>query len=170
MIVKANVHMGFNCKYFEKTVQFYKEILECKEKFTLCYGNLIPKTAERLATIPEELLKEWEIRRNEKWLTYLEWTGGYYIELFNEYTAHVEIKIDSKLNYGYTHFAFTVDDIQKFYEELLEKGAESYIESIPEKAIDGNYVMWIHDPEGNRIEIQQYTEYSMQIGGKGWEG
>lgn len=170
MITKANVHMGFNCKYFEKTAQFYKEILGCKEKFTLYYGDLIPKTEERLATVSEEQVKEWEAHKNEKWFVYLEWIDGYFIELFNEYTAHVENKIAPKLNYGYTHFAFCVDDIQEFYEELLKKGAGSYIDLIPEKSIDGNYVMWLHDPEGNRMEVLQYTEHSRQLGGIGWEG
>lgn len=168
MIVKANVHMGFNCKDLEKTAQFYKDIMGCKEAFTLYYGNLIPKDSKRLSSIPSEQLEEWKQHKNEKWIIYLEWIDGYYIELFNEYTAHVENKVDSKLNYGYTHFAFVVDDIQAFYQSLIEKGAEEYIDIKPEPAIDGNYTMWFHDPEGNRVEVQQYTERSMQKGGKGW--
>lgn len=167
MIVKANVHLGFNCKDIEKSTQFYKDILECKEAFTLYYGDLIPKEPERLATIPAKQLEEWKQRENVKWITYLEWTDGYYIELFNEYTVHVENKVDPKLNYGYTHFAFVVEDIQEFYQNLLEKGAEEYIDITPQPSIDGNYIMWFHDPDGNRVEVQQYTERSMQKSGKG---
>lgn len=169
MIIKANTHLGFNCKELEKTVNFYKDILGCKEKFTLYYGDLIPKDEKRLATILAELLTEWEKRKEAAWLVYLEWMDGYFIELFNEYTVHIENKTDPKLNYGYTHFAFVVDDIEEYYESLIKKGAEEYIDSKPEKAIDGNYVMWFHDPEGNRVEVQQYTEHSLQIGGKGWD-
>lgn len=169
MIIKANAHIGFNCKNLEKTARFYKDILGCKEKFTLHYGDLIPKDSKRLADIPDELLTEWEKRKNIKWIIYLEWIDGYYIELFNEYTVYMENKTNPKLNYGYTHFGFVVDDIQEFYEDLIKKGAEAYVETRPEKAIDGNYVMWIHDPEGNRVEVQQYTEYSLQNDGKGWD-
>lgn len=165
MIIKANTHLGFNCKELEKTVNFYKEILGCKEKFTLRYVDLIPKDEKRLATIPAE----WEKRKEVTWLVYLEWMDGYFIELFNEYTVHIENKMDPKLNYGYTHFAFVVDDIEEYCESLIKKGAEEYIDSKPEKAIDGNYVMWFHDPEGNRVEVQQYTEHSLQMGGKGWD-
>lgn len=168
MIVKANVHLGFNCKDLEKTAQFYKDVLGCKETFTLYYGDLIPEDSGRLATIPAKQLEEWRQRKDIKWIIYLEWIDGYYIELFNEYTVHVENKVDSKLHSGYTHFAFVVDDIQEFYQSFLEKGGEEYIERTPEKALDGNYVMWFHDPEGNRVEVQQYTEYSMQKSGKGW--
>lgn len=168
MIVKANVHLGFNCKDLEKTAQFYKDFLGCKEAFTLYYGDLIPRDPERLAKMSAKKLEERRQRKDVKWLIYLEWIDGYYIELFNEYTVHVENKVDPKLNYGYTHFAFVVDDIQEFYQSFLEKGGEEYIETTPEKAIDGNYIMWFHDPEGNRVEVQQYTERSMQKSGKGW--
>lgn len=170
MIVKANVHIGFNCRDLEKTIKFYEDVLGCREAFTLYYGNLIPKDPERLARIPSKQLKEWERHKDEKWIVYLEWMDGYYIELFNEYTAHVENKIDPKLNYGYTHFAFVVDDIQEFHRSLLEKGAEEYIDILPAPALDGNYTMWFHDPEGNRVEVQQYTERSLQKSGKGLIG
>lgn len=94
---------------------------------------------------------------------------GYFIELFNEYSVHVENKVDPKVTYGYTHFALVTDDIQVFYEDMVKRGGEEYIDSKPEKALDGTYTMWFHDPDGNRAEVQQYTEYSLQLGGKGWE-
>lgn len=168
MIIKANTHLGFNCKNQEKAVWFYEKILGCKRKFTLHYGDLIPEDKERLKTIPTEMLEEWKKYKDVIWFTYLEWIDGYFIELFNTYTAHIENKVDSTKNYGYTHFAFVVEDMQQFYQELLVKGAEEYIDRTPEPALDGNYTMWIHDPEGNAMEIQQYTEASMQLGGKGF--
>lgn len=166
-IVKANVHLGFNCRNLEKSVQFYKEILGCKEIFTIRYGDLIPKNdPKRLASIPEEQLQEWERLKDVKWIVYLEWTDGYYIELFNEVTAHVEKKVDAKNDYGYTHFAFVVEDIIQFRQSLVDKGAEACIDIEPQPSIDGNYIMWFHDPDGNRIEVQQYTELSAQITGR----
>lgn len=168
MIVKANVHLGFNCRDLEKSVKFYKEILGCKEKFTVYYGDLIPKEPERLSKIPENILEEWKSHKDVKWFVYLEWLDGYFIELFNIYKAHVYHPVDSEQDFGFTHFAFVVDDVQKFYEDLLEKGAEEYIDRVPEPALDGNRNIWIHDPDGNRIEVQEYTKDSMQLGGNGY--
>ena len=97
---------------------------------------------------------------------YLEWMDGYFIELFNEVTAHVENKPDPVNNYGYTHFAFVVDDMEEFCRMLKEKGGEKYIDLEPQPSLDGNINMWIHDPDGNRMEVQQYTEISAQKTGK----
>ncbi len=91
MIVKANAHIGFNCKYLEKTLRFYKDIMECRETFTLYYRDLIPKDQKRIANISAEQLEEWKKHKDEKWIIYLEWTDGYYIELFNEYNTTLQL-------------------------------------------------------------------------------
>lgn len=166
MIAKANVHLGFNCKDLEKSVGFYENILECKEAFTIYYGDLIPEDPKRLETIPKAQLEKWESLKAVKWIVYLEWMDGYFIELFNEVTAHVDNKPDPVNNYGYTHFAFVVEDIKAFRQMLKEKGVEECIDVEPQPSIDGNINMWIHDPDGNRMEIQQYTEISAQKTGK----
>ena len=49
---------------------------------------------------------------------------------------------------------------------LKEKGGEKYIDLEPQPSLDGNINMWIHDPDGNRMEVQQYTEISAQKTGK----
>ena len=131
MITKANVHLGFNCKDLERSVKFYKEILGCREKFTMYYGDLIPKDPQRQAKIPEKLLEEWKAHKDVKWFVYMEWMDGYFIELFNTYTAYVDNPVDSAKNYGYTHFAFLVDDVKAFYEELIKKGGKEYIDRVP---------------------------------------
>lgn len=166
MITKANVHLGFNCRDLEKSVKFYTEILGCKEAFTLYYGDLIPDNPEWLAKMDPVRLEELTKLKDEKWIVYLEWADGYFIELFNEVNAYIEIEQDSTHNFGYTHFAFIVDDVHEFYNGLIEKGVEDCIELKPEPSIDGNCNMWFHDPDGNRIEVQQYTERSMQITGE----
>lgn len=168
MIIKANTHLGFNCKNLEKSVWFYEIVLGCKKKFTMYYGDLLSDDPKRSAGVSAELIAAWKKYRDVKWFVYLEWMDGYFIELFNTYTAQVENKVDAVNNYGYTHFAFVVDDVEKFYQELLDKGAEEYIDRTPEPAIDGNYNIWIHDPDGNPMEVQQYTSDSMQLGGKGF--
>ena len=166
MIVKANSHLGFNCKDLDRTQKFYEDILGCKEKFSLYYGDLIPKEPERLAQMTQEELDRLESIKDVRWLVYLEWMDGYFIELFNELDAYVENPYKPE-HYGFTHFAFVVDDIQAFYQELLDKGAGEYVDIPPGPCIDHNWSMWFHDPEGNRIEVHQYGPNAMQLVGRG---
>ena len=167
MIVKPNVHFAFNCRDLEKSVQFYTQILGCKEAFTLYYGDLIPNNPEWLAKMDPQRLEELKRMKDDKWIVYLEWTDGFFIELFNEVTNRNHIEPDPVNNYGYTHFAMVVDDVHAFYHDLIAKGAEEYIMLPPQPAIDGNINMWFFDPDKNRIEVQQYTERSLQrIGAK----
>lgn len=165
MILQANTHLGFVCKDLDGTAKFYKDILGCKEKFILYHGDLIPDDPERRNRMAPELLQKLEAIREQPWIVYLEWIEGYFIELFNEPTAHLENPYSPE-KFGYTHFAFVVDDIHAFYRELVEKGAESCIDILPGPCIDRNLAMWLHDPEGNRIEVHQYGEYCMQKYGK----
>lgn len=161
MIVQANSHLGFHCRDLDKSIRFYRDVLGCKEKFSLYYGDLIPQEPERLAEMPRADRERLEALKGVRWIVYMEMLDGYFIELFNEVSAHIENPYNPE-NYGFTHFSFVVDDIQSFYQELLDKGAEDCIELPPAPTVDRNYAMWIHDPDGNRIEVHQYTEKAMQ--------
>ena len=48
-----------------------------------------------------------------------------------------------------------VDDIYEAREELVKAGIEIDIE--PNKGQSETWQMWIHDPDGNKFEIMQYT-------------
>ena len=103
MIVQPNSHLGFVCHDLDRSVQFYEEILGCKEKFSLYYGDMIPPTAEERAQIPPEVMARLETVKDVRWIVYLEWMDGYFIELFNEVDAHIDNPYDPA-HYGYTHF------------------------------------------------------------------
>ena len=165
MIVQANAHIGFNCRDLDASVRFYEDILGCKEKFTLYYGDLIPKDKERLDKMDPKELECLERIKDARWIVYLEWIDGYFIELFNEVSAHIENLPDST-KYGYTHFAIVVDDIKMFYQELMDKGAAEYIDILPQPSIDRNKAMWFHDPDGNKIEVHEYGPTAMQKVGR----
>ena len=57
-----------------------------------------------------------------------------------------------------------MDDIYKTKEELVSKGVK--IDTDISFGPDYTYQMWIHDPDGNKFEIMQYTERSFQMVGK----
>lgn len=166
MILQANMHLGFNCKNLEKTMTFYETFFGCKEKFSLYYGDLIPQDEKRKATIEPELLAEWERLKDVKWIVYMEYQPGVFIELFNEVTAHVPHIPEQSRDLNFTHFAILVDDLQAFYQSVLEKGGEQYVILKPQPNVDRTYGMWLQDPDGNKMEVMQYTEYSMQLIGR----
>ncbi len=61
---------------------------------------------------------------------------------------------------SYTHCCFEVDDIQATVAELQAKG----VEVGPVKmGSDHSWQAWLADPDGNRIELHQYTAESLQL-------
>ena len=165
MILQANSHLGFVCHDLDKSVRFYKDIFGCKEKFSLYYGDMIPKNPDDLAKVPPEELARLEKLKDVRWIVYLEWLDGYFIELFHEVDAHINNPYNPA-NYGFTHFSFVIDDIQAFYRELLDKGLGDAIDITPQLNCDHTWAMWFHDPDGNRVEVHQYTERSFQLIGR----
>ena len=99
MIIKPNAHLGFNCKDLDRTQKFYEDVLGCKEKFTLYYGDLITANQDRLDQIDPEEVRKWEKYKSVRWIVYLEWMDGFFIELFNEIGAHRDNPYDPE-NYG----------------------------------------------------------------------
>ena len=165
MIVQANSHLGFVCHDLDKSVRFYEDVLGCKEKFSLYYGDMIPKNPDDLAKVPPKELARLEKLKDVRWIVYLEWLDGYFIELFHEVDAHINNPYNPA-NYGFTHFSFVIDDIQAFYRELLDKGLGDAIDITPQLNCDHTWAMWFHDPDGNRVEVHQYTERSFQLIGR----
>ena len=80
--------------------------------------------------------------------------GGTFVELF-----------ESRLppaGQGHRHVCFEVDDIHGMVAELRAKGVEV---TEPKTGSDRSISAWLADPDGNRIELQQYTAESKQ---KNW--
>jgi catechol 2,3-dioxygenase-like lactoylglutathione lyase family enzyme len=60
---------------------------------------------------------------------------------------------------SYSHFCLETADIKGFVKELSVRG----IETTPlEMGGDGTLQTWVTDPDGNRIEVQEYTPASKQ--------
>ena len=168
MITKANMHLGFNCKDLEKSMWWYETFLGCKEKFTLYWGDLLPKDEEMRSRMDPERIAYLESIKDDKWIVYMEVMDcpGTFIELFNEPTAHIPHLPDQAVDLNYTHYAHTVDDVEAFCQSVLEKGGEEYIWLTPRLNIDRTKAMWLMDPDGNKMEFIEYNEYSMELIGR----
>lgn len=60
----------------------------------------------------------------------------------------------------YGHFCLEVTGLTEFRKTLLARGVE--VGEIRE-GMDGSYQAWLADPDGNRIELMEYTHGSAQL-------
>jgi len=59
------------------------------------------------------------------------------------------------------HLCFEVDDIEQTARELAERGVEVFNQSV---GMDHSKQGWVIDPDGNWIELMEYTPASLQLG------
>lgn len=87
---------------------------------------------------------------------YFEVGAGNYIEMF-------EKDIDSVTNTGITHFCLETTDI----DEAIRWFDTNEVDHTEKKlGSDQSWQIWVTDPDGNRIEIHQYTAKSSQLTGE----
>ncbi|MBT8078628.1 MAG: VOC family protein [Gammaproteobacteria bacterium] len=87
---------------------------------------------------------------------------GFYLAFGND-TFIEAIKVSELKTEGtIKHFAIEVDDLDGCYQSLTQAGVE-----VTEKKLEGDNTLMItcHDPNGVYIEIQSYTDASMQFHG-----
>lgn len=160
----ANCHLAFNCLDLQKSIEFYEKFLGCKKKFTLSYAEWV-KDMEQKGNTGGNLEKyKGYAAQGLDWIVYMEWpeNPGYFLELF-----YGEDRQQKSLpgfdEIGYTHFAVIVDDLKKVREHILSLGGEEYLDSDISLGLDHTWQMWIHDPDGNKIELMEYTGESLQL-------
>ena len=84
---------------------------------------------------------------------YLHIVGRNFIELFQG-------KVDRSVGgYSYRHCCLEVDDIKATASELRSRGVEV---TEVKMGSDNSWQAWLTDPDGNRIELHQYTQESKQ--------
>lgn len=160
-------HLAFNVSDMDAALKFYCEGLGLKIAFSMTFDPIYQQLQKDIAagTVPswmdgEKALKEMELRRELPWLIYLQAAPGQFIELFYTYDGETLLG-DTSHNCGYQHLCLEVDNIQNAWEEITGNGIQptSQINQGP----DGSKQFWVADPDGNRIEIMQYTEKSLQV-------
>lgn len=165
MQIKQFGHLAFHCKDLDKMMDFYGNIIGCKEKFRLSYGGLYEKlkaVSEAGGKVPRLLYRHAYKKRNDIWMVYMEFAEGVFIELFDQAFTFMPHKA-KHYHYNYQHFGLVVDDIHACRKELEARGLQFDTEI--EMGDEHTYQMWAHDPEGNKLEIMQYTEKSYQVVG-----
>ena len=168
MGIKTISHIGFNCKNIEESIRFYCDIMGLKKKFTLTYDALADCVAlEAKQAGKKEPFYVKAMRKRMAgvlWCVYLELAPGNFIELFNMPNAKRK-RIPGPKDLNYTHYSLEVDDLKSFRETVIAKGGKQYIDSEPILSVDNTWQMWMHDPDGNKFEIMEYTPDSLQVKG-----
>ena len=147
------MHLSFYTDHMDEMRDFYENKLGLKAKIIMRYeayeGNEKRQNwAKRAKTNPQGIA-----------YIFIEIAPGQYLELFPKADNQKEHELaNSRL--GYSHFALMVDDIHAAREELVKAGIDIDVE--PNKGQSETWQMWIHDPDGNKFEIMQYTEKSLQ--------
>lgn len=90
-------------------------------------------------------------------LIYLHITDDRFIEVFPNGPSPEE----RARKQSFMHICLAVDDIEAFVEEIRAKGIVIDVE--PKMGLDFNVQAWIADPDGNKIELMQYSPESPQI-------
>lgn len=146
-------HPALLCKDMEKMLDFYVNKLGLRQAFTLNHEDGSP------------------------WLTYVQIARGQFVELF--YTSYPSDNRTAERSFH--HFCIEVDDMAAALERLKERGVEIYSgpadngRRMPVPNPDhrpgpcGTLCAFIRDPEGNDIELQQFTDKSLQLKAKAEE-
>ena len=167
--IRTISHLGFNCKDIEKSIAFYRDIMGCKEKFTLTYGDVAADVRKKCDAEGKKYplyLQGMKRMENTKWSVYMSWTDNTFIELFYVPSAHSKHVPNPQKDLNYTHYSIEVSDLKAFRDQILKRGGAPYIETEIERGLENTYTMWMHDPDGNRFEIMEYTPESYQVVGR----
>lgn len=164
--MRAISHIGFDVKNMDAMIQFYCSNFDMKEKFTLTFRQMYEKLlSDYDGEIPKDLTpiaEELSEKGEKSWLTYLEYAPRQYLEFFYQYDRK-QLQPDLGIFYGYQHFSLEVDDIHATLERLKANGVTP--DSPLRLGVEGTWQCWLHDPDGNRFEIMEYTDESLQLKG-----
>ena len=155
MEFKSIMHVTFFTEQMHVMRDFYENKLGLKPKIVTkakAYKNKGHALYQQIAeSDPEKVM-----------IVYIEIAPGQFIELFPSFEGQGP-HAKWNQNIGYSHYALLVDDIFKTRDKLIARGVE--IDTEISKGPSETYQMWVHDPDGNKFEIMQYTENSYQVVG-----
>ncbi len=150
------MHISFLCNDFDAMLDFYENTLGLKKKVAVKYGEYVDR---------DDRPAMQEIGRKEPdriYYVYFEFCPGQFIELFPKNEDLMDQPEYGKYN-GYNHFSLLVRDIHEAYETFKEKGIPILTDI--SKGPSETWQFWAHDPDGNRMEIMQFTDRSYQVVG-----
>jgi lactoylglutathione lyase len=140
-MIKRLAHLCFKTDQVDRMVRFYRDVLGLRVKFTLTGDDGV------------------------EFGYYFACGECSFLELFDQSGAVRQWggevkKLKSPADAPYQHFCLEVEGLETLRENLITRGI-----AVTEIAVgmDGSKQCWIKDPDGNSIELMEYTPRSLQI-------
>ena len=140
-MIKRLAHLCFKSDQIDRMIRFYRDVLGLQLKFTMTGTDGVD--------------------------------FGYYfacgecsfLELFDQRGAVRQwggevVKLKSSPDSQYQHFCLEIEGLETLRENLLGRGVAVTAIAV---GMDGSKQCWIKDPDGNSIELMEYTPKSLQI-------
>jgi catechol 2,3-dioxygenase-like lactoylglutathione lyase family enzyme len=134
-------HICFKTNRVEEMLRFYKEVLALSIRFSFKNKN------------------------GEDFGYYFDLGNRTFLEIFDQKGAARQWggdvkELEQKPGTPYQHFCLEVEDLAGFCRMLKDKGV-----AVTEIRVgmDNSRQAWITDPDGNRVELMEYTERSLQL-------
>lgn len=135
-MIKDIAHVALNPLDMDRSVAFFENVFGWKKSFELHHDN------------------------GDPWIVYMKICKGHFLELFYDVINNRDYAFDFKKT-GYNHLCVTVGNIRKTLQEIHKKGYIDSPEPETEKSKCRN--RWLYDPDGNGIELQEYTPECIQM-------
>lgn len=169
MKFKHTAQVAFQVKDMAAALRFYCDGLGLKQKFTMkfsdAYGFIKGRAGQDGALSPQlaGILAYFKSMNDLPWIVFIETGEHQFLELF--YTYDEKTMPDSQRPaMGYQHLCLEVDDIRAMRLFVEKNGITPDTDT--NLGPDGSWQFWLHDPDGNKIELMQYTDQSLQLIGK----
>jgi catechol 2,3-dioxygenase-like lactoylglutathione lyase family enzyme len=138
-LIKEVRHVGIVVKNMESSLKFYRDLLGLKIVRDMAeHGNHL----DNMLSLDEVQVRTVKLSANDN-ITLIE---------LLEFKSHNDNEVRNFYTIGASHVAFTVQDIEKLYENLSEKNIK--FNAPPQKSPDGLVkVTFCKDPDGTPIEL-----------------
>jgi catechol 2,3-dioxygenase-like lactoylglutathione lyase family enzyme len=138
-LIKEVRHIGIVVKNIENSLKFYRDLLGLKIVRDMNeYGNHL----DNMLSLDNVEVRTVKLSANEN-ITLIE---------LLEFKSHNDNEMRNFYTIGASHVAFTVEDIEKLYQDLSKKDIK--FNAPPQKSPDGLVkVTFCKDPDGTPIEL-----------------
>ncbi len=141
-------------------VNFYTKGLGLKKVYTLTYGDLADYM-QKMGMGDEQTIGGLRMMSQMPCIDYIEVAPHRYIEFFYMTGQQKNDRGDRSKLYGYQHICLEVPDIQEAWKAVTFNGIKPDTEIT--LGIEGAYQFWLTDPDGNKLELMQYTPEAKQL-------
>lgn len=155
MAINGIHHVAVSTQDMERSLAFYQKLLGAQ----ICFDGGWPQGTELADTVTR--LKDSSCRQVMLRI------GNAYLEIFQYHSPTPNPVDPARLvcDHGWTHLCLDVTDVDSEYQRLLAAGVETHSE--PQWVADGVKTLYVRDPDGNVLEMQEVfpdTESEAVIG------